>query len=38
MKKLHVMVFAVAAVLLALLPGVGAARLAGNHNLTRLRD
>ena len=38
MKKLQMVAFAVAAVLLALLPGISAARLAGNHNLTQLGD
>ena len=36
MKKLQVLSIAVVAVLLAILPGISAARLASNHNLTRL--
>lgn len=38
MKKLQMIAFAVAAVLLAILPGISAARLAQNHNQTLLRD
>jgi len=37
MKKLQVVVFAIAALALALLPGISAARIATNHNLTRVR-
>jgi hypothetical protein len=37
MRKVQVIVFAMAALALALLPGIGAARLATNHNLTRVR-
>lgn len=36
MKKLSLFAIAVAAVLMAILPGISAARLATNHNLTRL--
>ncbi len=36
MKKLQMVGFALAALILALLPGVSAARLASNHNLARL--
>ena len=34
--KLRLIVFALAALVLALLPGIGAARIATNHNLVRL--
>ena len=37
MKKLQVVVFGIAALALALVPGISAARLATNHNLTLVR-
>jgi uncharacterized membrane protein YjjB (DUF3815 family) len=37
MKKLQVMVIVAVAALVALLPGISAARLASNHNRTRLQ-
>ena len=37
MKKLHAVAFAVAALVLALMPAISAARLATNHNITRIR-
>jgi hypothetical protein len=37
MRKLHAVAFAISALVLALMPAISAARLAGNHNLTRIR-
>lgn len=36
MRKLQVVVFAMVALALALLPGISAARIATNHNLARV--
>lgn len=38
MKRLLISAFALALALVALLPGISAARLAGNHNRNLLRD
>ena len=38
MKKLPMLAFAIAAVLLSILPGISAAKLATNHNLTMLGE
>jgi len=38
MKKLQMIAFAVGAVLLAILPGIAAAGIAANHNLTLVRE
>ncbi len=37
MRRLQGLLVATAALLLAILPGVGAARIAANHNLVRIR-
>jgi hypothetical protein len=38
MKRLLASAVALALALVAMLPGIAAARLVGNHNQTRLRD
>jgi hypothetical protein len=38
MKRRFVILIAVASALVSLMPGISAARLAGNHNQTLLRD